>query len=229
MRFRCAAVLAAISIPGICLADAKPGIDGPAGRVGYSLGHQIGEDLKRQAVDVDADAMLRGLRDALGGTDSSIPEEEMNAILVGLKKTIGASEMKGGRRHAEQYREEGREFLAANATKEGVVSLPSGLQYKILREGTGSRPGPNDRVKVRYRSTLIDGTEFHDSTGPEGEPETLHVSGVIRGLTEALQLMREGSRWQLFLPADLAFGRRGPLADRAVIYEIELLSIEAGE
>jgi FKBP-type peptidyl-prolyl cis-trans isomerase FklB len=84
-------------------------------------------------------------------------------------------------------------------------------------------------VKVRYRSTLIDGTEFHDSGRREGEPEALHVSGVIRGLTEALQLMREGARWQLFLPADLAFGRRGPLADRTVIYEIELVSIEAGE
>jgi FKBP-type peptidyl-prolyl cis-trans isomerase FklB len=180
-------------------------------------------------MEVDADSMLRGLRDALGGTDSSIPEEEMNAILVGLKKTIGASELKGGRRHAEQYREEGREFLAANATKEGVVSLPNGLQYKVLRAGTGTRPGPNDSVKVHYRSTLIDGTEFHDSSRLEGEPETLHVSGVTRGLTEALQLTRESARWRFFLPADLAFGQRGPLADRTVIYEIELVSIEPGE
>jgi FKBP-type peptidyl-prolyl cis-trans isomerase FklB len=229
MRSRCAAALAVVSIPGICLADAQPEIDEPAERAGYSLGHQIGGDLKRQALEIDADAMLRGLRDALGGTDPSIPEEEMNALLVGLKKRIGASEMKGSRGDAEQYREEGREFLAANATKEGVVSLPNGLQYKVLRAGTGTRPGPNDRVKVHYRSTLIDGTEFHDSSRTEGEPETLHVSGVIRGLTEALQLMREGARWQLFLPADLAFGRRGPLADRTVIYEIELVSIEAGE
>jgi len=229
MRSRCAAVLAVVSIPGICLADAKPEIDGPAGRVGYSLGHQIGSDLKRQTLEIDADAMLRGLRDALGGADPSIPEEEMNALLVGLKKRIGASEEKGRRGDAERYRAEGSEFLAANATRESVVSLPSGLQYVVLRAGKGNRPGPNDEVNVRYRSTLIDGTEFHDSSQPEGEPETLHVSGVIRGLTEALQLMREGARWQLFLPADLAFGRRGPLADRTVIYEIELVSIERGE
>jgi FKBP-type peptidyl-prolyl cis-trans isomerase FklB len=229
MRFRTAAVFAAISVPGICLADAKPEIDGPAGRVGYSLGHQIGEDLKRQGVDIDADAMLAGLRDALGGTVPSIPEDEMNALLVDLKKRIGASETTGQRGDAERYRAEGSEFLAANATREGVVPLPSGLQYEVLRAGAGKRPGPNDRVKVHYRSTLIDGTVFHDSNRPGGEPETLHVSGVTRGLTEALQLMREGARWRLFLPADLAFGRRGPLADRAVIYEIELISIEAGE
>ena len=229
MRSRCAAVLAVVSIPGICLADAKPEIDEPAGRAGYSLGYQIGGDLKRQSMEIETDAMLRGLRDALGGQDASIPDEEMNALLVGLKKRIGASEKEGLRRDAEQYREEGREFLAANAIEEGVVSLPSGLQYKELREGTGNRPGPNDRVKARYRSTLIDGTEFHDSGGREGEPETLHVSGVIRGLTEALQLMREGARWQLFLPADLAYGRRGPLADRTVIYEIDLVSIEPRE
>ena len=229
MRSRCAALLAVFSIPGICLADAKPGIEGPAGRVGYSLGHQIGEDLKRQDMDIDADAMLRGLRDALGGADASIPEEEMNALLVGLKKRIGASEQNGRRGDAERYRAEGSAFLATNASREGVVSLPSGLQYEVLRAGAGRRPGPDDSVKVHYRSTLIDGTEFHDSRKAEGAPETLHVSGVTRGLTEALQLMREGGRWRIFLPADLAFGRRGPLADRTVIYEIELLSIEAGE
>jgi FKBP-type peptidyl-prolyl cis-trans isomerase FklB len=229
MRTRCATVLAAVLIPGICLADAKPAIDGPARRVGYSLGHQIGEDLKRQTVELDADAMLRGLRDALGGAVPSISEEEMTALLVGLKKRIGASAKKGRRGEAERYREEGSEFLAANATREGVVSLTSGLQYEVLRAGEGKRPRLSDRVKVRYRSTLIDGTEFHDSSRPESEPETLHVSGVTRGLTEALQLMQEGARWRLFLPADLAFGRRGPLADRTVIYEIELISIEAGE
>jgi FKBP-type peptidyl-prolyl cis-trans isomerase FklB len=229
MRLRCAAVLAVASIPGICLADTKPGIEGPAGQVGYSLGHQIGEDLKRHAVEIDADAILRGLRDALGGADPSIPEEEMTALLVGLKKRIGASEKKGRRGEAERYRAEGSEFLATNATREGVVSLPSGLQYEVLRAGEGKRPGLNDRVKVHYRSTLIDGTEFHDSRRSGGEPETLYVSGVTRGLTEALQLMREGARWRFFLPADLAFGRRGPLADRAVIYDIELVSTEAGE
>jgi FKBP-type peptidyl-prolyl cis-trans isomerase FklB len=222
-------VLAVFLLPGICSADEKPEIESRADRAGYSLGFQIGGDLEREGQEIDADALLKGLRDALQGKSPSISTEEMNAILVDLKKRMKASERDDRRQEAEQYREEGREFLADNATKEGVVSLSSGLQYKVLREGTGNHPAPNDKVKVRYRSTMIDGTEFHDSSGPEGEPETLHVSGVIRGLTEALQLMREGARWQLFVPADLAFGRRGPLADRTVIYEIDLISIEPGE
>jgi FKBP-type peptidyl-prolyl cis-trans isomerase FklB len=109
-----------------------------------------------------------------------------------------------------------------------VVALPSGLQYKVLHPGTGDSPGPSDEVSVHYRGTLIDGTEFHDSNRGEDEPETLRVSGVIPGMTEALQLMQAGAKWQLFIPADLAYGQRGPLADRTVIYEIELISIEPG-
>jgi FKBP-type peptidyl-prolyl cis-trans isomerase FklB len=153
----------------------------------------------------------------------------MSAILVGLKRKIETTQRQQKQQMAERYRAEGEEFLSANAEKEGVVTLPSGLQYKVIQQGKGSSPGPSDKVNVHYRSTLIDGTEFHSSYRGEGEPETLHVSGVIRGLTEALQLMREGARWQLFIPADLAYARRGPLADRTVIYEIELISIEPGE
>jgi FKBP-type peptidyl-prolyl cis-trans isomerase FklB len=222
-------MLAVVLLPGSCSSEEKPEIDAPADRAGYSLGYQIGGDLKRQDTEIDAAALLRGLRDGIQGTDPSLTPDEMNAILLGLKKGIEASERKGWRQDAEQYREEGRQFLTANAQQEGVVSLPSGLQYRVLREGEGNSPGPDDGVRVHYRSTLIDGTVFHDSSRPGDEPEMLHVSGVIRGLTEALQLMREGDRWQLFLPADLAFGKRGPLADRTVIYEIELVSIEPEE
>jgi FKBP-type peptidyl-prolyl cis-trans isomerase FklB len=229
MRSGFAAVLAVVLLPGICWSEEKPEIDAPADRAGYSLGYQIGGDLKRQDTEIDGDALLRGLRDGLQGTDPSLDSEEMSAILVGLKQGIEASERKGWRSNAEQYREEGRQFLSANAQREGVVSLPSGLHYRVLREGEGNSPGPGDRVRVHYRSTLIDGTVFHDSSRRGDEPEMLHVSGVIRGLTEALQLMREGARWQLFLPADLAFAKRGPLADRTVIYDVELVSIESGE
>jgi FKBP-type peptidyl-prolyl cis-trans isomerase FklB len=229
MRSRCAAVLAAVLLPGICSADEKPEIEDRAGRAAYSLGFQIGGDLEREGKEIDADALLQGLRDALEERAPSIPAKEMNAILVSLKKGIEASERDERGQKAGQYRAEGREFLADNAKKEGVVSLPSGLQYRVLREGEGKRPGRSDKVKVYYRSTLIDGTVFHDSYQRQGGPETLHVGGVIRGLTEALQLMREGARWQLFVPADLAFGRRGPLADRTVIYELDLVSIEHGE
>jgi FKBP-type peptidyl-prolyl cis-trans isomerase FklB len=216
-------------LPAISLADEKPAIEDAADRASYSLGYQIGGDLERQGAQIDADALLRGLRDALGGTTPSIPPEEMSAILVGLKRKIEITQRQQKQQMAEKYRAEGEEFLAANAEKEGVVTLPSGLQYKVIQQGKGSSPGPSDKVNVHYRSTLIDGTEFHNSYRGAGEPETLHVSGVMRGLTEALQLMREGDRWQLFIPADLAFARRGPLADRTVIYELELISIEPGE
>ena len=153
----------------------------------------------------------------------------MQAILVGLKRRIETTGRKQKLQTAEKYRAEGEELLAANAEKEGVVTLPSGLQYKVLQQGTGKRPGPSDNVEVHYRSTLVDGTEFHNSYRGEGAPERLHVSGVTRGMSEALQLMREGARWQLFVPTELAYGRRGPLANRTVIYEIELTSIEPGE
>ena len=229
MRSRCAAVLVLILLPGISLADEKPEIKETADRVSYSLGYQIGGDLERQDAEIDADALLRGLRDALDGTAPSIPPEEMKAILVGLKRKIETTQREQKLQRAAKYRAEGEEFLAANAEKEGVVTLPSGLQYKVLKPGTGRRPGRSDNVKVHYRSTLIDGTEFHNTYRAEGAPETLHMSGVIRGLAEALQLMREGAKWQLFIPADLAFGRRGPLEDRTVIYEIELISIDPAE
>jgi FKBP-type peptidyl-prolyl cis-trans isomerase FklB len=228
MPSRCAAVLVLILLPGISLADEKPEIEDSADRASYSLGYQIGGDLERQNAEIDADALLRGLRDALGGTAPSIPPEETNEILMGLKRKIETTAREKKLQMAAKYRAEGEEFLAANAEKEGVVALPSGMQYRVLQQGTGRSPGPTDNVKIHYRSTLIDGTEFHDSSRGEGEPETLHVSGVIRGMTEALQLMREGDRWQLFIPADLAYGRRGPLADHTVIYEIELVSIEPG-
>ena len=229
MRSRCAAVLAAALLPWIGLACEKPGVDDAADRASYSLGYQIGSDLEREAAEIDTEALLGGLRDGLAGTEPSIPPEEMNAILMDLKRKIDTAQQQEKQRIAEKHRTEGSEFLAANAEKEGVVTLPSGLQYRVLRQGTGNTPGPSDEVNVHYRSTLIDGTEFHNSFPPEGEPETLPVSGVIGGLTEALQLMREGARWQLFIPADLAYGRRGPLADRTVIYEIELVSIEPGK
>jgi FKBP-type peptidyl-prolyl cis-trans isomerase FklB len=221
-------LLAAVLLFAACWTEEMPEIEGPVERASYSLGYQIGGDLEREGAEIDADALLQGLEDALAGTSPSMPAEEMDAILRRLKKRIEGTARERRREAAREYREEGREFLAANAINEGVVTLPSGLQYTVLREGTGSSPGPSDKVKVHYRSTLIDGTEFHDSYRREGEPETLHVSGVIRGLTEALQLMREGGRWQLFIPPDLAYGRRGPLADHTVIYEIELISIESG-
>jgi len=151
---------------------------------------------------------------------------EMKKKIVARKKEELTAREADQLKTKEKYRGEGREFLAANAKKEGVITLPSGLQYKIIRPGTGRSPGPNDAVTVHYRGTLIDGTEFGSSDQAEGKLETFHVNGVIKGMAEALQLMKEGAKWQLFIPADLAYGERGPLADRAIIYELELIAIE---
>ena len=117
-------------------------------------------------------------------------------------------------------------FILIN--KKGVVTLPSGLQYKVIREGTGKSPGPHDSVKVNYRGTLINGQEF-DSSYRENKPATFRVDGVIKGWTEALQLMKEGAKWQLFIPADLAYGERGALADRTLIFDVELVSVASSQ
>jgi FKBP-type peptidyl-prolyl cis-trans isomerase FklB len=153
----------------------------------------------------------------------------MQALLLSLKREIQNKQRAQKQQRAETYRAEGEAFLATNAERAGVVVLPSGLQYEVLEQGNGASPEAGDKVRVHYRSTTIDGTAFHDSRERGDEPETLHVSGVIRGLSEALQLMREGGRWKLFIPADLAYGRRGPVADRTVILEVELISIEPAE
>lgn len=197
----------------------------PGARASYSLGHQIGLDLARQGRAVDIESLRRGLLDARAGRAPAIGDAERNALLVGLKRNIVATEREDRIRGMSSLRRAGAAFLAENAHEEGVVELPSGLQYRVMRAGTGRRPGPDDRVTVRYRSTRLDGTAFHDSMREAAEPETFRVRGLVPGLTEALQLMPEGSRWEIFLPPDLAFGRRGPLQDQTVIYDLELLAV----
>jgi len=203
--------------------------EGPNSRASYSLGHQIGMDLAREGRAVDVESLRVGLRDALADRAPALADAERNALLVGLKRTIVASEREDRIRGMSSLRRAGAAFLAENAQKEGVVELPSGLQYRVIRAGTGRPPGPDDRVTVRYRSTRLDGTAFHDSTRHGTEPETFRVNGLVSGLTEALQLMPEGSRWEIFLPPDLAFGRRGPLQDQTVVYDLELLAVLAAD
>ena len=148
---------------GISLAGEKPVLKEEKDRVSYSVGYQIGGDLEKQHMDIDSDALLKGIEDALAEAQPRLSPEEMHATLLEMKKKIQAEQRQQKQATVEQYRGEGREFLAANAKKEGVVTLPSGLQYKILREGMGLTPGPDDRVSVHYRGTLIDGREFYNS------------------------------------------------------------------
>lgn len=197
-------------------------------RISYSIGFQIGGDFKKEKTDIDQNAFLKGIKDAMVEAEPEISHEEMRAILLEMKKKIVARQRFEKLEMREQRLSEGQKFLDENAKKDGIITLPSGLQFKVIREGNGRQPGPTDRVTVHYRGTLIDGTEFGNSYR-KGKPETFHVNGVISGLTEAFQLMKEGAKWQLFIPSDIAFGKRGALADRVIIYDLELISVNSPE
>jgi FKBP-type peptidyl-prolyl cis-trans isomerase FklB len=221
-------VAGALLLPALGLTAEEKPLGVPTTRLSYSLGYQIGEDLKRQGTEVRPEALQRGVRDGLSGLAPGVEPQQMQQILAGLKQRLAVDERAQRQKSVEGYRGEGREFLAANAKKEGVVALPSGLQYQVLAKGSGKTPGPNDTVTVHYRGTTLDGAVFYDSHRGEGQPASFHVGAVIPGMGEALQRMREGDKWRLFVPADLAYGERGPLADRALIFEVELVSVQAG-
>lgn len=229
MRALLPLVAGALLLPALAFAAEEEPSDVPARRLSYSLGHQIGEDMRRQGIEIRPKALQRGVQDGLSGLAPEVEPERMQEILSGLKKRLALDERARKQQSLEGYRGEGREFLAANAKKEGVVTLPSGLQYQVLAKGAGKTPGPNDTVTVHYQGRTLDGAVFYDSHRGQGQPASFHVGAVIPGMGEALQRMREGDEWRLFVPADLAYGERGPLADRALIFELELISVQAGE
>ncbi|MGC1451086.1 MAG: FKBP-type peptidyl-prolyl cis-trans isomerase [Candidatus Sulfotelmatobacter sp.] len=204
-------------------------------KASYALGMNIGTGMRRQEVPVDPSIVARGLKDAMTGAKMLLTDQEAQAALTQLKTEV-TQKMQAQQQEQQSKaheagttaRKAGEEFLAANKSKEGVVTLPSGLQYKILTTGTGPKPTPSDTVTCNYRGTLISGKEF-DSSYKRGEPTSFPVGGVIKGWTEALQLMPVGSKWQLFIPADMAYGDRGAGTDigpgETLIFEVELLSI----
>jgi FKBP-type peptidyl-prolyl cis-trans isomerase FklB len=198
-------------------------------KASYAIGLNIGKSLHRDAIDVDPAILARGLRDAFAGNKSLLTDEEVKAALTSLQTDMRTRQEQKMQIVGETNKKVGDDFLAANKSKDGVVTLPSGLQYKILKDGTGPKPTKDDSVVVNYKGTLIDNTEF-DSSYKRGEPATIPVSGVIKGWTEALQLMPAGSKWQLFIPSDLAYGPRGPSAEigpnSTLVFEVELLSIQ---
>lgn len=199
-------------------------------KASYALGANFGSNLKRQGVNAYVDPALaaRGFKDALAGAKLLLTDDEMKAVLTQLQSQVRDQQQAKAHEAGATARKTGEEFLAANKGKEGVVTLPSGMQYKILTAGTGPKPTTSDTVTCNYRGTLINGKEF-DSSYKRGEPASFPVSGVIKGWTEALQLMPVGSKWQLFIPADMAYGDRGAGPDigpgETLIFEVELLSI----
>jgi FKBP-type peptidyl-prolyl cis-trans isomerase len=194
----------------------------------YALGMKMGENLKKQSVPVDPAILSRGLRDALAGKKTLLTDEEAQGAMTAVQNDMRQKMQEKMKEEGEANKKTGEAFLAANKSKEGVVTLPSGLEYKILKAGTGPKPTANDSVVCNYKGTLIDGKEF-DSSYKRGQPATFPVTGVIKGWTEALQLMPVGSKWQLFIPPDLAYGERGAGGDigpdSTLIFEVELLSI----
>jgi FKBP-type peptidyl-prolyl cis-trans isomerase len=200
-------------------------------KLSYAVGMNIGRSIHSQSMEIDPAILLRGLKDEMAGKTVMTDMEAHNTLMQAqqeAKKKIDETRQAS----MEPNKKAGDAFLAANKTKEGVVTLPSGLQYKILKEGTGPKPTPADSVVCNYRGTLIDGKEF-DSSYKRGQPATFPVGQVIKGWTEALQLMPVGSKWQLFVPADLAYGDRGAGPDigpgATLIFEVELISIKGKE
>lgn len=198
-------------------------------KVSYALGMNFGKTLQKQSIDVDPAILYRALKDTLAGNKLLMTDEDVKATLIQLQQDVRKEQEEKAKQVGETNRKEGEAFLAANKTKEGVVTLPSGLQYKVLTQGTGPKPTASDTVACQYRGTLIDGTEFDSSSKHGPQPITFPVTGVIRGWTEALELMPVGSKWQLFIPPDLAYGERGTGGDigpnATLIFEIELVSI----
>jgi len=201
-------------------------------KLSYALGMNLGTNLYKQTVEVDPAIVLRGLKDALAAGKMLLTEEESRAALTQLQTEVRNKQQEKMKVTGELNKKESAEFLAANKTKEGVVTLPSGLQYKILTAGTGAKPTASDTVVCNYRGTLISGAEF-DSSYKRGQPASFPVNGVIKGWTEALQRMPVGSKWQLFVPSELGYGDRGAGADigpgATLIFEVELLSIQGND
>jgi FKBP-type peptidyl-prolyl cis-trans isomerase FklB len=199
-------------------------------KVSYAIGMGLGKNLKRDSVDIDPTVLLRGLKDALADAKPMLTDDEAKAAITQLQAEVRAKEEEKAKVAALENKMKGDAFLAANKTKDGVVTTPSGLQYKIIKEGTGPKPTTEDIVECNYRGTLVDGTEF-DSSYKRGQPLKIPVGQVIKGWTEAMQLMPVGSKWELYIPSNLAYGERGapgsPIGPNStLIFEVELLSIE---
>lgn len=217
MRLRIAAVLFSVILAGYSTVQAAENVElkTQKDKLSYAIGVDVGNSLKKNSIDVDMNVLMQGMKDAVSGKPQ-MTDQQIKETMIAYQKE-----------QAEKNKTAGDAFLAESKKKPGVVTLPSGLQYKILKKGTGKSPKATDTVTVNYRGTLIDGTEF-DSSYKRGQPATFPVKGVIPGWIEALQLMKEGAKWELFIPADLAYGasgRPGIPPNSTLIFEVELISV----
>lgn len=231
MRFWMVAVLCLVLL-AVQVSAEEAGLKNQKDKASYSLGMNFGEYLKKQDIEINTDILVRGLKDMLAGKKTLLTEQEYHDTMTALQKEMMTKQMEKLKQLGEKNKKEGEDFLAENKKKEGVITLPSGLQYKVLKEGDGAIPKLTDTVTTNYRGTLIDGKEF-DSSYRREQSATFPVKGVIPGWTEALQLMKAGSKWQLFIPSNLAYGERGAGRDigpnAMLIFEVELLSIKQAQ
>lgn len=229
IMFACVWIL---TILPLFAAEPASKLETQAEKESYSIGYQVGQSLNTDGVEVNLERVIEGLQDAVNRKDPRVKDEEMKKLIVDLKKRARADQMRKFQEQSIKNAQESEKFLDENKKKEGVKVTESGLQYKVLRKGDGINPEPEDFVKVHYRGTFIDGTEF-DSSYAKGEPQKFQTDGVIKGWAEALPMMKTGSKWQLFLPPELAYGKRGlgqqiP-PNKVLVFDIELLAVEKGD
>ncbi len=195
-----------------------------AQRIDYSLGSQLGNDMRRIHVEIQPDAFRQGIQDALAGKPPRIDKRGMEILLVDIKRRLRRRQQSTKRQAVADIRAHGKRFRAEHAARKGVKTTDSGLQYEILSPGKGLRPGPRDQVVIDYVATRADGVEFN-STYRRGKPETYRLDKLIRGLTEAIGMMHEGAKWRIVLPPELAFARHTPLENRTVVYTLTLRKV----
>ena len=227
MRLVFAAILSVGLLSTFSMAAEKPALTDTKDKESYSLGYQFGQSMKAQGIDLDLEIYASGIRDAVNGATPQFTPEEMRNTVTELQKRLAAARQRERKEMADKNLADGNAFLEENKKKEGVVSLPSGLQYTVLAEGSGKTPKATESVTVNYRGTLTNGTEF-DSSFKRGQPATFEVGKLIRGWSEALQLMKEGAKWRIFIPPALAYGDRGtgPIPPNStLIFDVELLSV----
>jgi len=217
-------------------AEEKVKLENQTDKVSYSIGLDIGRSFKSQGIEINAATLTKGIKDGLSGGETMMTDQEIQACMEEFQNEMMAKMGGGdappqgnGGAVADSNQIEGEKFLAENKTKEGVVTLPSGLQYKVIKDGTGKSPKATDTVVTHYRGRLLNGKVF-DASYDRGEPISFPVNGVIAGWTEALQLMKEGAKWELYIPSNLAYGSRGAGPDigpnATLIFEVELISVK---
>lgn len=227
MRLKLMAGLGIFLLVTQASAGEPPALKTQKDKVSYGIGVDVARNFTRLGIEIDQDALIKGLKDGLSGEKLLMTESDLRATMNAYQVELRGRMMQAMQAAAVENKKKGDAFLSENKTKEGVVTLPSGLQYKILKAGNGNKPSEADTVECNYRGTLIDGTEF-DSSYWTGKPATFKVTGVIPGWTEALKLMPVGSKWQVFIPSQLAYGERGAGRDigpnATLIFELELLA-----